>query len=100
MIDLAPKTPATFDVRRFGLRETARRHDVVTASELAAFIVAYKPPRRIIIPACRFDSGFKGYVPAQVVFGDDMPQVAKNLGLRGVFLRPMPFSLELRIEAV
>src|SRR5262249_37399531 len=55
---------------------------------------------RSVVPRGGFDAGRETDVAPEVVLVGDVAQIAENLGLRRVPLRPLPLGLELGIEAV
>ena len=99
-VDLAGETAGAFDVGRLGHREAAGGHDVVPAPDLRPAAGGEPPPVLLLVPAGGGDGGGKLDVRTQPVAVGHELEVVQDLRLRGVLLRPGPFLLQFRVEAV
>ena len=99
-VDLALEISDSPDLRRLGCGKAAAGHDVGAAGHRHAGAGREQPAVRGFIPGRRFHLGAEANVAPQVVAVGDETEVAQDLGLGGVFLRPLPRLLQLRIESV
>src|SRR5262249_50413085 len=99
-VHLAREAIDARDVGSLRVREAAGCHHVEAAADLVAPIRAHPPAPRPAIPDRGLDTGLEADVAAEAVLVRDVAQVAENLGLRRVALRPLPLLLQLGIEAV
>src|SRR5205807_2492945 len=80
--------------------EAAGGHDVMAAGDRRAVVGAELPALGCLIPFRFGHLGPEADVAAQIVAVRDEAEIAQDLGLGGVFLRPGPGLVELRIERV
>ncbi|KIU01384.1 hypothetical protein QU38_01910, partial [Staphylococcus aureus] len=99
-VDLALEIFDAVDLRRLRRRQAAGRHDVVAARDIGAVIGRDQPARRRIIPGRLRHLGAEPDIATQVVAVGNEAEIAQDLRLGGVFLRPGPRSIELGIEGV
>ena len=99
-IDLALEVLDAIDLRRFWRREAAGGHDVIAAGYCRAIVGREQPAFRALIPVRRGHLGTEADVAPQLVSVGDEAEVAQDLRLGGVFLRPLPRVLQFRIERV
>ncbi len=100
VVRLAREAIGALDVRCLRQREAAGGHDVEPAADLVAGIRAHAPERRGVVPSGGRDPRGEPNVAAEIVLVGDVAEVAEDLGLRRVSLRPLPLALQLRVEAV
>src|SRR6202045_773918 len=99
-IDLALEITEPIDLRWVGRRETAGGPNVGAAGYSRATVSREQPAFHGLIPRRRRDPCAKADVGPQIIAVGDEAKVAQDLGLGGVFLRPLPRALQLRIEGV
>src|SRR5262249_42224869 len=97
-VHLAREAIDARDVGSLRVREAAGCHHVEAAADLVAPIRAHPPAPRPAIPDRGLDTGLEADVAAEAVLVRDVAQVAENLGLRRVALRPLPLLLRPGIE--
>ena len=99
-VHVASETIRTGDIHLLRYRETAGGHHVVLAGQFVAINGPDPPPRCAFVPGRRRHSGGESNVSTEVEAISDVLGVAKNLGLGGVLLRPLPLLLQRPIKAV
>ena len=99
-MDLALEIADAVDLRRLGRGQAAARHDVGAAGHRRAGAGREQPALRGLVPRSRCHLGAEANVAPQVVAVGDETEVAQNFRLGGVFFRPLPRALQLRIEGV
>ncbi len=99
-VGLAGESLRAGDVGVLRHRERAGRHHVVTGSDLVAGGGVDVPTRCVLVPDGAVDGGLEPDVTAQVVAVGDVVEVAQDLGLGRVLLRPLPLLFEFRVERV
>src|SRR5262249_23820231 len=100
VVRLAAEAVDALDVDRLRQGKAAARHDVEAAPDGVAAVGADAPPARVGGPGRRLRPRREADVASEVVPVGDVSQVAQDLRLRRVALRPVPRPLELRVEAV
>src|SRR5882672_3000130 len=99
-IDLALEVLDAIDLRRFWRGEAAGSHDVIAAGYGRAIVGRKLPAFRGLIPNSRSHLGAKADISPEIIAFGHEAEVAQDLRLGGVFLRPFPRALQLRIEGV
>ena len=99
-IDLALEILDAVDLRWLWRREAAGRHDVIAARYGSAIVRRQPPAFRGLIPIRPCDLRAETDIAPQIVAVGDEAEIAQDLGLGRVFLRPGPGGLEVRIEGV
>ena len=99
-VDFALEVADAVDLRRLGRGEAAARHDVVAAGDRRAIACRQMPALGILVPFRFGDRRAEPDVPSQVVAIGDEAEIAQDLGLGGVLLRPLPRRLQLGVERV
>ncbi|MEY9189948.1 hypothetical protein ABH987_003576 [Bradyrhizobium ottawaense] len=99
-IDLTLEILDAVDLRRLRRREAAGGHDVVAAGDRWAIVRGQLPALGLLVPLGFGDLGPEADVAPEIVAVGDEAEITQDFGLGGVFLRPGPGRLELRIEGV
>src|SRR5579872_5952305 len=99
-INLALELLDSLDLRRLRCRETAGRHNIEATGNARTVVGRQQPATRGLVPCRGGDPGAKADVTAQIVAVGDEAEIAQDFRLGGVFLRPGPRRLELRIKRI
>src|SRR5436305_4191165 len=100
VVPLALEALQTGDIRLARGREIARRHDAIARGRGLAGVCRNRPGVRRTVKDSLFDPGVEFDVAPQVEAIGHMVDVAQDLGLRAVALRPMPLLLQLVGEGI
>jgi hypothetical protein len=99
-IDLALEVLDAVDLRWLRRREAAGGHDVIAAGNRCAAVGLEQPALRGLIPVRLCHLGVEADVAPQIIAFGHEAEVTQDFRLGGVFLRPFPRGLQLRIEGV
>src|SRR6478735_7179915 len=99
-IDRAFEILDAVDLRRLWRGETAGGHDVIAAGYARTVVGDELPALTRVIPVGGLDLGAEADVTTEVIPIGDEAEIAQDFRLRGVFFRPGPGAVELRIERV
>src|SRR5689334_23252635 len=98
--DLSLEVLNAVDFRWLWRGEVSSSHDVVPAGHRGALVGDQQPAFLALVPLRCHDLAGKANVAAQIVAIGYKSKIAEDFGLGGIFFRPLPRLLKLRIERV
>src|SRR5216684_875209 len=98
VVSLASEAIGALDVDRLRQGQAATGHHEKPAVDLVTRAGTDVPAAGLYIPGRLLHAGCEADVLAQVVLVGHVIGVGENLRLGGVFLGPLPFPLQLRVE--